>query len=62
MLKAIPWDKVAIEVLMVELEHAGKVSQLLSREAVKINSQSLGDEQAGYASGPKSLGPINQPL
>ena len=25
MLKALPWDKVDIEVVMVELEHAGKV-------------------------------------
>ena len=27
MLKVLPWDKVDIEVLMVELEHVGKVGK-----------------------------------
>ena len=41
MLKALPWDKVDIDVVMVELEHAGKVITSLVFDKKKIGAQQI---------------------
>ena len=46
MLKTVPWDRVDIEVISIELEHAGEVFEG-SREEVHSFMKSVGYEYDG---------------